>query len=132
MADDLRGALRFMQRYRELEELETWRALAACAGYPLEWFYGEMQRPGSKNVRRARAICATCPVRLPCLTTALLEGRADGIWAGTTPIEREATEDRALEERVAVLTEQFRQQATHGPWRVVSEAEWEEAARVPA
>lgn len=47
-----------------------------------------MSRP---EVRRAKQVCASCPVRLMCLSDGLEE--AWGIWGGYTKPERE----RALE-----------------------------------
>ena len=35
----------------------------------------------------AREVCATCPVRLPCLAYALRTRPAAGVWAGFTPDE---------------------------------------------
>jgi WhiB family transcriptional regulator, redox-sensing transcriptional regulator len=39
------------------------------------------------RVEVARQICATCPVRRPCLAYALRTRPAAGIWAGFTPEE---------------------------------------------
>ena len=39
-------------------------------------------------IEAAKAICATCPVREECLQWALPVPSLDGIWGGTTPLER--------------------------------------------
>lgn len=64
-----------------------WKQHAACAGVDPEIFYPE--HGGSS--RPARAICATCPVREPCLRYALFndsDAFSFGVWGGTSPRER--------------------------------------------
>ena len=65
----------------------SWRDEAACLEYPDEWFTGPHD-PGA--TRRAIEVCNTCPVKQPCLETALrIEVSADlGIWGGTTSTGR--------------------------------------------
>ncbi|AWW36050.1 MULTISPECIES: WhiB family transcriptional regulator [Streptomyces] len=41
-----------------------------------------------EQTNEAKAVCAHCPVMMQCLTWALRAGRVDGIWGGTTEIER--------------------------------------------
>ncbi len=38
--------------------------------------------------QRAKAICATCPVREPCLAYALRIREPHGIWGGLSEVER--------------------------------------------
>lgn len=66
---------------------DSWREDAACLEHPAEWFTGPHE-PG--DTRRAIDVCTTCPVKEPCLETALsIEVSADlGIWGGTTPATR--------------------------------------------
>jgi WhiB family redox-sensing transcriptional regulator len=70
-----------------------WMEFALCRGADPElWFpAGE---PGSRGyeamARRARGICADCPVRSACLDDALASGTDDGIWGGLDPAERRA------------------------------------------
>ncbi len=45
---------------------------------------------GPRRVARAKAICARCPYREPCLRTALEYQDVDGIWGGADPLERAA------------------------------------------
>jgi hypothetical protein len=69
---------------------------AACAEHPDVEFF-----PTQGNDRPAKAICATCPVRLPCLDTAI-ETRAHddhGILGGMNPAER--NRERSRRERAA-------------------------------
>lgn len=65
-----------------------WRQRAACArpGVDPEWFYP----PKNGSGKRAKRVCAGCPVQAPCLKDALSLRLADdhGIRAGTTARER--------------------------------------------
>jgi len=63
----------------------AWRDHAACVGADPRIFTDP--RPGTDDTRRARRCCQRCPVRQPCLDTALAHhSDADvGIWGGTTP-----------------------------------------------
>ena len=65
-----------------------WRDDAACVGADPRIFTDP--RPDTGDARRAIEICQTCPVKQPCLNTALtIEAAADiGIWGGTTPEAR--------------------------------------------
>lgn len=55
----------------------TWRDLAACRGMDTNLFYP--RRGDSVGVARARAVCASCPVRQECLDDALAtESPSDG------------------------------------------------------
>lgn len=47
------------------------------------------QRKGIKtDYSRARTICEHCPVRTTCLAWAIAHGIPNGVWGGTTPLER--------------------------------------------
>ncbi len=68
----------------------AWRDDAACIGADPRMFTDP--RPDTNDTRQAIAHCRRCPVRQPCLTTALAHHPdADiGIWGGTTPEARKA------------------------------------------
>jgi len=65
-----------------------WQNRAACAGEdPGLFFPDPPPRGGNPNtdprVRAARAICATCPVREPCLELGLSQETAGpSVWGG--------------------------------------------------
>lgn len=59
---------------------ENWALRAACIGKG-EIIFGD-------DHDAAKAICARCPVRKPCLKTALDVDDLDGVWGGLTPAER--------------------------------------------
>lgn len=66
--------------------ISTWREDAACATVAVDLWFPEASQSGV--AARAKAICATCPVRALCLQEGLNE--IHGVWGGTTPQERKA------------------------------------------
>lgn len=77
-----------------LEKLDrgNWQSSAACVGEMGSAFYPPL-RPERKIVRlnrenRAKAVCASCPVRSECLEHALNGDERYGIWGGLTYRER--------------------------------------------
>lgn len=62
----------------------SWRQRGACRGVDPDIFY-----PASdEEAEAAKAICAVCPVREPCLEYALANRERDGLWGGATERER--------------------------------------------
>jgi WhiB family redox-sensing transcriptional regulator len=62
----------------------SWRQKAACRGLDPEIFY-----PASEDdAEPAKAVCSSCPVRMPCLEYALNNREHDGIWGGASEKER--------------------------------------------
>ncbi len=70
----------------------TWRAGAACQGESAQLFFApssfEPREERLARERAARALCASCPVREPCLEYALYVQEPHGIWGGLTELER--------------------------------------------
>jgi WhiB family transcriptional regulator, redox-sensing transcriptional regulator len=67
-----------------------WRERAACRGADLEVFF-----PGrGESAGPARQICASCPVRQPCLDYAISHAITHGIWGGLTERDRRALRSR--------------------------------------
>lgn len=61
-----------------------WTARAACAEtFPDEFFPSQGESP-----KRAKLICAQCPVSTECLSYALENREPYGVWGGTTEAER--------------------------------------------
>jgi hypothetical protein len=59
---------------------------AMCKGQdPGRWFPPDA-RPFMADA--AKAVCAACPARVPCLEWAVEVGEAEGVWGGATPPER--------------------------------------------
>ena len=77
---------------RSLEEV--WQRRAACRGPASTLFYppaAPETRPAREGrERQAKAICAGCPVRVPCREFALTIREQHGIWGGLTETERQA------------------------------------------
>ncbi len=67
-------------------ERPEWHKRAVCRGAGTALFFLEH---GDPSAPRARALCASCPVREECLEFALTDpaGRC-GIWGGTTEKDR--------------------------------------------
>jgi len=61
-----------------------WRVHAACAGLDPDVFYPV----NDEAAEEAKAVCAECPVREPCLEYALGRRERDGVWGGATERER--------------------------------------------
>src|SRR5215211_3362955 len=59
---------------------------AACGNEDLELFYPDAGDTAAEQA--AKAVCAACPVREPCLEMALATGDQHAILGGTTPEER--------------------------------------------
>jgi WhiB family redox-sensing transcriptional regulator len=68
--------------------MTTWMTDAACTDASPDLFFPPEGRAGLPVAQRALATCRTCPVRQRCLDTALAEGHREGIWGGTTPVQR--------------------------------------------
>lgn len=84
-----RRALR--QEFVELIE-PTWQERGSCRGPQRELFFPpghfEVKREKQERERRAKEICATCPVQQECLRNALEIRESFGIWGGRTEDER--------------------------------------------
>ena len=84
------------------DEADDWTLLANCRGMADALF------PDGKEQRRARRICADCPVQARCLAEALDSRIEWGVWGGMTERERR----KLLRDRPDVTN-----------WREVLEAE---------
>lgn len=76
-----------------------WRSHAACRNQDPELFFpvGTTER-ALVQLRKAKAVCAACPVQEPCLTWALRSepiGQEAGVCAGLSEGERRALKRRA-------------------------------------
>lgn len=62
-----------------------WAEAAVCRGKGGTMF---PDRPDAGAKARAKAVCATCPVRQPCLEFAIANVERHGVWGGLTWDER--------------------------------------------
>lgn len=71
---------------------DLWQEKAACRGPQAAVFFppSTFERKDEKEARevRAKAICATCSVRKPCLEFAVKIREPHGIWGGLNEVER--------------------------------------------
>jgi WhiB family transcriptional regulator, redox-sensing transcriptional regulator len=66
-----------------------WWSRAACATADPELFFPiSCSGPALRQVARAKAICARCPIQQECLRYALDAGSIQGVWGGMTEDER--------------------------------------------
>lgn len=74
------------------QRADMWQERAACRGPQAAVFFppSQLERKEEREAReqRAKAICATCPVRRPCLDYALHIREPHGIWGGLNEVER--------------------------------------------
>lgn len=71
---------------------EMWQIKASCRGPHADVFFppAQFERKDEKEERevRAKAICAMCPVRQPCLEYSIQIREPHGIWGGLNEVER--------------------------------------------
>ena len=71
-----------------------WQWRSACHGEDTGLFFPphhpEMKDERLTRERKAKAICATCPVRMECLEYAIRIREPHGVWGGLNEIERRA------------------------------------------
>ena len=84
-----------------LDNRAGWWARAACASADPELFFPiSYSGPALRQVARAKAICARCPIRQECLRYALDTGSIQGVWGGMTEGERQRLARREGRARV--------------------------------
>lgn len=75
---------------------DPWWEHAKCRGMDPDLFFPERGEP----TQHARAVCAGCAVRIPCLEDALACGDVPGVWGGLSARERRRIlRDRRVLER---------------------------------
>jgi len=70
-----------------------WQLEAACRGMDSEVFFhpdGQRGAARAERERRAKEICASCPVMQQCREHSLKVREPYGVWGGLTEDEREA------------------------------------------
>ena len=80
-------------RMRQTWDLElNWQSKAGCRGSDANLFFSptHLETKEERQVREiaAKAICADCAVRRPCLEFALMTRETHGIWGGMNELER--------------------------------------------
>lgn len=82
--------------------LVNWRYQAACLHEDPELFFpiGVSTRVLAQ-IRKAKGVCAGCPVREACLHWALEAGVDHGVWGGFSEEERRSFKRRTMRQRAA-------------------------------
>ena len=99
-------------RYRSIISLmPEWHTRAACRTTSKSVFFGSStpeERPAYTltSIRKARAICETCPVFNECLYQALTNREDYGLWAGTTMRQRKEI-FRLVDQAMATIAEVY-------------------------
>ncbi|WP_086827727.1 WhiB family transcriptional regulator [Streptomyces sp. NRRL B-24572] len=77
--------------------MEGWRAAAACQEVDPDLFFPVgTGAPALAQEEEAKRICRRCPVREPCLRSALAQPHPpSGVWGGLTEAERRSPARRA-------------------------------------
>lgn len=78
-----------------MEQHNDWMQEGLCRDMDPEFFFPS----DGVGVEAAKAVCAQCPSRLPCLEYALRNRIDQGVWGGTS--ERERRRIRAARRRAA-------------------------------
>jgi len=70
-----------LRTFEPVEPDPGWIDRARCSEVDPEIWHAE-------GYTQARRICWTCPVRLDCLSAALLRDERHGVWGGASPAQR--------------------------------------------
>jgi WhiB family redox-sensing transcriptional regulator len=77
----------------------AWQDAAACRGKEIVLFFGpdgERQPEREIRERKAKMVCASCPVRVECLTYAVSRPEKYGTWGGLNEEERSSERRRRM------------------------------------
>lgn len=81
----------------------NWRDHAACLKQDPELFFPiGISRPVRAQVRKAKEVCAGCPVRESCLRWALEASVDHGVWGGFSEEERRSMKRRTARRAAAL------------------------------
>src|SRR6516225_4833749 len=77
----------------------AWQDAAACRGKDIVLFFGpdgERQPERDVRERKAKTVCAACPVQAECLTYAVSRPEKYGTWGGLNEEERASERRRRM------------------------------------
>lgn len=67
-----------------MSDNNDWTAEASCKGM-IDLFYpDENDAEYRKKIFKAKSLCTNCPVKVSCLTHAVIRGESHGVWGGMT------------------------------------------------
>jgi WhiB family redox-sensing transcriptional regulator len=79
-----------------------WQEDALCVGVETEVFFPNDKGMVKERWQSAKAVCAFCPVRKPCLESAMVRDEHDdqwGVFGGLSPLERRALRKKRKEKK---------------------------------
>ncbi|MFF7441655.1 WhiB family transcriptional regulator [Streptomyces sp. NPDC008122] len=81
--------------------MEGWRAAAACQDVDPDLFFPVgTGAPALAQEEEAKRVCRRCPVREPCLRSALAQPYPpSGVWGGLTEAQRRSLARRRADDR---------------------------------
>ena len=65
---------------------ESWQSQALCRDLSDADFF--LSGDDYAGLKKAKAVCAQCPVQEPCLDFAIQSNQTLGVWGGASPNER--------------------------------------------
>jgi len=77
----------FVELIARVRAHPEWWTFAECRGVNPELFFPE-RGEGRAEGAAAKAVCALCKVREPCLEYALANGEKSGVWGGVSERDR--------------------------------------------
>ena len=85
----------------------TWRVHAICRDTDPDLFFPVgTTGPALDHIEAAKAVCAGCPVQLPCLEFAIETNQDNGVWGGTSEEEgRQLRRQRARAGRATAASD---------------------------
>jgi WhiB family redox-sensing transcriptional regulator len=84
-----RSVMEITKEYLALAEAIREHGEPPCATTDPEMYFPPKGMQASIEIRMAKALCDTCPVKTECLTYALEANEPYGIWGGLTTNERD-------------------------------------------
>lgn len=77
----------------------SWQSKGLCRDLPDDDFF--LNGDDYAGLKRAKAICAQCPVQNECLDFAVESNQSLGVWGGASPNERRQIRRGWLRERAS-------------------------------
>ncbi|MFB7512003.1 WhiB family transcriptional regulator [Streptomyces sp. NPDC056144] len=81
--------------------MDGWRAAAACQEVDPDLFFPVGHGASAlAQTEEAKSVCRRCPVREPCLRSALAQPHPpSGVWGGLTEVQRSSLMRRRADDR---------------------------------
>lgn len=90
----------------ELWQQPRWIEEGRCRGVETSYWFADDEDVSDSTRRFAVEYCETCPVRLQCLSFAVLNNEKHGVWGGSTRRHRRRLREMTSEHRPELLEPQ--------------------------